>query len=72
MMDINIYLYIYCSIEDGNGGTTKAKDVFIFSPIFETVEEAVQVGIGIYSFIVNCEKIKDKLLANKDKNKRID
>ena len=26
----------------GNGG----KDVFIFSPIFETVEEAVQVGVG--------------------------
>jgi hypothetical protein len=28
----------------GRNSEKEAKDVFIFSPIFETVEEAVQVG----------------------------
>ena len=40
---------IKSSLEDEKAGS--GKDVFIFSPIFETVEEAVQVGIG--SFIIH-------------------
>ena len=37
---------IKSSLEDEKAGSVK--DVFIFSPIFETVEEAVQVGIGSF------------------------
>ena len=39
---------IKSSLEDEKAGSVK--DVFIFSPIFETVEEAVQVGIGSFFY----------------------
>ena len=53
---------IKSSLEDEKAGSVK--DVFIFSPIFETVEEAVQVGIG--SFLIRnfwyCPSVRSRTI----------